>query len=145
MPWGNYFHHYFLQPNLKAISNQIILSVNCFHLLCGVFQSGYKKQWFYAKALTRILKVTGALKLTDHGIVLWEQAFINSFRESFEPVQYTACLSITGAIRETFKLEIYRELGSECLQFKRWVRKALSHSQVFQKWTSCIPFLISFV
>ena len=39
----------------------------------------------------------------DHGEVLYDQIFNNSFKEKLESIQYNACLNLTGAIRGTLK------------------------------------------
>ena len=40
-----------------------------------------------------------------------------------ERVQYNAALAITGAIKGTSQLKIYKELGFESLKFRRWFRR----------------------
>ena len=41
-----------------------------------------------------------------------------------ERVQYNAALAIiTGAIKGTSQLKLYKELGFESLKFKRWFRR----------------------
>ena len=59
----------------------------------------------------------------DHGDVLYDQAFNNSFNAKMESIQYNACLAITGAIRGTPREKIYQELGLESLQLRCWYRK----------------------
>ena len=44
---------------------------------------------------------------------------MNEFRQKIEPVQYKACLGITGAIRGTSKEKLYDELVLEFLQLER--------------------------
>ena len=40
-----------------------------------------------------------------------------------ERVQYNAALAITGAIKGTSQLKIYKGLGLESLKFRRWFRR----------------------
>ena len=40
-----------------------------------------------------------------------------------ERVQYNAALAITGAIKETSQIKLYKELGFESLKFRRWFRR----------------------
>ena len=49
----------------------------------------------------------------DYGDILYNQAFNLSFQQKLESIQYTACLAITGAIRDTPREKIYQELGLE--------------------------------
>ena len=42
-----------------------------------------------------------------------------------EKVQYQACLAITGAFQGTSRESLYRQLGLECLQTRRWYRKMI--------------------
>ena len=44
-------------------------------------------------------------------------------KKKLEAVQYNACLAITGAIRGTSRERLYRELGLETLNNRRWSRK----------------------
>ena len=46
----------------------------------------------------------------------------DSFCNMIERVQYTAALAITGTIEETSQLKIYKELGLESQEFRRWFR-----------------------
>ena len=40
-----------------------------------------------------------------------------------EKVQYNAALAITGAIKGTSQLKLYKELSFESLKFRRWFRR----------------------
>ena len=44
---------------------------------------------------------------------------------NLEKVQYQACLAIAGAFQGTSRESLYRELGLECLQSRRWYRKMI--------------------
>ena len=46
-----------------------------------------------------------------------------SFQNKVENIQYNANLAVTGAIRGTSKERLYKELGNEFLQQRRWCRK----------------------
>ena len=56
----------------------------------------------------------------DHGDIIYDQTFNNSFHQKIESLQYNAALAITGAIRGTSREKIYQELGLESLQQRRW-------------------------
>ena len=47
----------------------------------------------------------------------------NNFNEKLESVQYNAALAITGAVRGTSRVKLYKELGLESLSFRRWFRR----------------------
>ena len=68
----------------------------------------------------------------DYGDVLYDQAFNNSFHTKIESIQYNACSAITRAIRGTSTEKIYRELGLESLQLRRWYRKLCLFYKVFK-------------
>ena len=59
----------------------------------------------------------------DYDDILYDQAYNMSFHHKLESIQYNACLAITGAIRGTSKEKLYKELGLEFLQLRRWYRK----------------------
>ena len=58
----------------------------------------------------------------DYGDVIYDQPNNDSFCNMIERVQYNAALAITGAIKGTSQLKIYKELGLESLKFRRWFR-----------------------
>ena len=58
----------------------------------------------------------------DYRDVVFDQALNNFFNKRLEPIQYNAGLAITGTIRGTSKEKLYRELGSESLQSRKWFR-----------------------
>ena len=45
------------------------------------------------------------------------------FCNKLESVQYNSALAITGAIRGTLKIKLYKELGLEFLKSRRWFRR----------------------
>ena len=59
----------------------------------------------------------------DYGDIIYDKAFIGSFQNKLEFIQYNAALAITGVIRGTSREKIYSELGLESLQDRRWYRK----------------------
>ena len=58
----------------------------------------------------------------DYGDIIYDQPNNDSFYNMIERVQHNAALSITGAIKRTSQLKIYKELGLESLKFRRWFR-----------------------
>ena len=59
----------------------------------------------------------------DYGDIIYDQPNNDSFCSMIERVQYNAALAITGAIKGTSQLKIYKELGLESLKFRRWFRR----------------------
>ena len=59
----------------------------------------------------------------DYGDILYDQPTNESFTRKIESVQYNAALAITGAIRGTSRDKLYKELGLESLQSRRWMRR----------------------
>ena len=55
----------------------------------------------------------------DYVDILYDQAFNASFHKKLESIQYNACLTLTGPIRDNAKEKIYQELGLESLQIRR--------------------------
>ena len=47
----------------------------------------------------------------DYGDIIYGQAYKESFHQKLESIQYNAALSITVAIRSTFREKLYQELG----------------------------------
>ena len=45
------------------------------------------------------------------------------FIENVKPIQYSACLAITGAIRSTSYEKSNQELGLETFQSRRWFKR----------------------
>ena len=46
-----------------------------------------------------------------------------SFCKKIESVQYNAALAITGTIKGTSRVKVYKELGLETLKTRRWLKK----------------------
>ena len=58
----------------------------------------------------------------DYGDIIYDQPNSDSFCDMIERVQYNAALAVTGAIKGTSQLKLYKELGFESLKFRRWFR-----------------------
>ena len=56
----------------------------------------------------------------DYGDVIYDQMYNVSFQQRVESIQYNAALAITGAIRVTSNEKLFKELGLESLQHRRW-------------------------
>ena len=59
----------------------------------------------------------------DHGNLVYEQTFNESFHQRIKSIQYNAAIAITVAIRGTSSKRFYQELGLESLRSRRWLRK----------------------
>ena len=57
----------------------------------------------------------------DYCDFIYDQPHNESFCNNLGKLQHNAALVITGAIKRTFKLKIYEELGLESLKFRRWM------------------------
>ena len=65
-------------------------------------------------------------------ISFFDQAYNMSFHQRLESIHYNACLTTTGAIRGTSKEKLYRELGLESLQLRRWYKKLGMFFKIFK-------------
>ena len=52
----------------------------------------------------------------------YDEACNKKFHEKLEPIQYSACLALLGAIRGLSREKLYHELGLESLQLQRFSR-----------------------
>ena len=59
----------------------------------------------------------------DYGDIIYDQPNNSSFCDMIEKVHYNAALAITGAIKGTSQLKLYKELGFESLKLRRWFRR----------------------
>ena len=59
----------------------------------------------------------------DYGDIIYEQPNNDFSCNMIKRVQYNATLAVTGAIKGTSQLKIYKELGLESLKFSRWFRR----------------------
>ena len=55
----------------------------------------------------------------DYGDTIYDHPNNDSFDDMTERVQYNAALAITGEIKGTSQLKLYKELGFESLKFRR--------------------------
>ena len=61
----------------------------------------------------------------DYGDIIYDNPENEALINNLENVQYQACLAISGAFQGTSRESLYRELGLECLQSRRWYRKMI--------------------
>ena len=47
----------------------------------------------------------------DYGDIIFDKPNNESFKSRIESIQYKACVAITGAMQETSRERLYRELG----------------------------------
>ena len=52
----------------------------------------------------------------DYGDVIYDRVYSESFHQNLESPQYSAAITITGAIRETSSEKLFQELGLETLK-----------------------------
>ena len=51
----------------------------------------------------------------DHGDMIYDQAYNETFHQKLESIQYIACLALSGAIRGSSRENLSYELGLESL------------------------------
>ena len=61
--------------------------------------------------------------LLDHGDIVYDRVFNESFHKNLESIQYNAAIEITGAITGTSSEKLFQELGIESLKSRRWLKK----------------------
>ena len=44
----------------------------------------------------------------DYGNVIYDEAYNETFHQKLEPIQYNACLALSGAIRESSREKLYK-------------------------------------
>ena len=59
----------------------------------------------------------------DYHDVMYDQPNNESFCTKIERIQCNAILAVTGAIRGTSQIKVYKELGLESLRFRIWFRQ----------------------
>ena len=59
----------------------------------------------------------------DYGDIVCDQPTNYSFCKNLENVHYNAALAITGAIKGTSQVKLYKELGLESLKLRRKFRR----------------------
>ena len=61
----------------------------------------------------------------DYRDIAYDNPENETLINKLEKVQYQAYLAITGAFQGTSRESLYRKLGLECLQTRRWYRKMI--------------------
>ena len=61
--------------------------------------------------------------ILDYADIIYDKPCNGTFKGKLEAVKYNACLTITGAIQGTSRERLYREVGLETLDDRRWSRK----------------------
>ena len=69
----------------------------------------------------------------DYGNVIYDEAYNKTFHQKLKPIQYNACLVLSGAIRGSSRENLYQELGLESLQSRRWYRKHCLFYKLFKE------------
>ena len=69
----------------------------------------------------------------DYVDIIYDQAYNSAFHDKLEPVQYNACLAVTGATGGTSTEKIYQELDLESLKSRRWFRKLCYFYKIFNE------------
>ena len=72
---------------------------------------------FSRNALVTIYK-SFARPHIDYCDVAYDQLYNENFFIKIERVQYHAALAMTGAVKETSKIKLYKEFGCENLRFR---------------------------
>ena len=67
----------------------------------------------------------------DYGDVIYDQPNNQNFADKIEKIQYDAALAITGAIRGTSKIKLYKEIGLESLIDRRWMHRLTFLYKIF--------------
>ena len=79
----------------------------------------------------------------DYGDIVFNQSTNDSFCKKLESVQYNAALAITGAIKGTSQVKLYKELGLESLKLRRKLRRLCTFYKI--KTTGVPSYLFSLV
>ena len=79
----------------------------------------------------------------DYGDIVFDQPTNDSFCKKLESVQYNAALAITGAIKGTSQVKLYKELGLESLKLRRKLRRLCTFYKI--KTTGVPSYLFSLV
>ena len=79
----------------------------------------------------------------DYGNFIYDKPNNAYFTSNIESIQYNAALAITGAIRGSSREKIYKELGFEDLNRRRWFRRLTTFHKVLN--TKCPPYLFSII
>ena len=68
----------------------------------------------------------------DYCDVIYDKPNNTAFKNKIEKIQYDSALAITGAIRGTSKEKLYKELGLEYLDKRRWMRRLCLFKKVLR-------------
>ena len=79
----------------------------------------------------------------DYGHIVYDQPTNDSFCKKLESVQYNAALAMTGAIKGTSQVMLFKELGLESLKLRRKLRRLRTFYKI--KTTGLCSYLFSFV
>ena len=60
--------------------------------------------------------------ILDYADIIYDKPLTESFKDKLEMVQYNAALVITGTVKDASRDRIYRELGLESRDERRWSR-----------------------
>ena len=71
----------------------------------------------------------------NYADIIYDKPLNKSFKKKIELVQCNAALTITGAIKGTFRDKSYQELGLKSLGDRRWSRKLI----FFHKTITILP------
>ena len=96
---------------------------------------GWKKKLSYTHPRDALLTIYKSIVRPhlDYGDIIYDESQNKSFCNKLESVQYNSALAITGAIRGTLKIKLYKELGLEFLKSRRWFRHGIRRLCTFYK------------
>ena len=82
----------------------------------------------------------------DYGDIIYDQTYSASLHQ--RSIQYNSALAITGATRGTSTVKLYKKLGLETLEKRRWYRKPCCFYKVHKSYTpkylfNIIPVTVS--
>ena len=71
----------------------------------------------------------------DHGDIIYDNPLNGLLINKLQNVQYQSCLTITGAIQGISREILYKELGLESLQSRRWYRNMIFFHKILNNLT----------
>ena len=69
----------------------------------------------------------------DYGVIIYDEAYNETFHQKRWSVQYNSCLALLGAIRWSSRENLYHELGLKSLLCRRWYRKLCLFYKIFKE------------
>ena len=69
----------------------------------------------------------------DYGDMINDEAYIKTFHQTLESIQYNAYLAVSEAIIGSSKQKLYHELGLKSLQRQHWYRKLCLFCNIFKE------------